>query len=184
MTPVTGLITTVFTEPRPLSNPGEHIHGAVDISAQLGSSIFAPEDGTVFAWAAFRVAPKSYWPTMPVINIGTTSFCNYFYDTFGGVLVLTSTNHKRTHVITHSYGNQLFNASVFQDIRYYEEKADSRFPMHAFYTSPAECKEGALIGAVGNAGHSTGPHIHYEIHNGRRWQRWEDRIDPEKWGEL
>ena len=36
--PVKGKITTDFYEPRPLSNPGEHVHGAVDIAAPVGFS--------------------------------------------------------------------------------------------------------------------------------------------------
>jgi hypothetical protein len=182
MIPVKGNITTDFIERRPLSKPLEerdHIHGAIDIRADINTEILAPEGGTMFAWCAFRTKPGDVWPQMPVINDKPMPFCNYFYDTFGGVIVIWS--GARTHVITHSYGNQIFNKKMFQSNRYYEEKADARFPLHAFYTDLCEVNEGAHIGYVGNAGFSSGPHVHYEIHKGHTWNRWEDRINPEEW---
>lgn len=185
MRPVDGPVTTDFFEPRPLSKPPEerdHNHGAIDISAPIGTPIHAPEKGEVFAWCSYRIKPGQVWPNAPVINGGANSFCNYFYDTFGGVLILRSADTMRTHIITHSYGNQLFNKGIYQNAHYIEQREDDRFPIHGFYTSLTEVKEGAIIGYVGNAGYSTGAHIHWEIHHGRTWQRWESRIDPAGWG--
>ena len=183
MIPVSGRVTTDFFEPRPLSKPvaeRDHIHGAIDIGAPIGADIRAPEGGTLIAWCAYRPEPGMYWPEMPVLHGDyQMSFCNYFYDTYGGVLVLYT--GERTHVITHLYANQIFNKSDFRRVKSYEEPRDTRFPLHAFYTDILVVHEGAIIGQVGNAGYSSGPHIHWEIHKGRTWTRWEDRIDPEEW---
>ena len=182
MRPTNGFVTTDFYEPRPLSKPPEkrdHNHGAIDIRGSIGDPIFAPEDGTVFAWCAFRNMPGQLWPEMPTINGVNNQFCNYFYDTFGGVLILSSP--YRMHVITHIYANQLFNKGIYRSAHYFEQKSDARFPIHAMYGPATEVHEGALIGYVGNAGYSTGPHVHWEIHQGLQWQRWENRVNPEGW---
>jgi hypothetical protein len=181
MRPVAGTVTTDFFEPRPISNPGEHVHGAIDIGAPINTPIYAPEGGEVMAWCAYRIQSGTYWPDIPIINGNILPYCNYFYDTYGGVLILRAKGRQRTHVITHSYSNQLFNKGLFQDIYTYEEKEDSRFPFHAVQTGWHDVRMGAHIGYVGNAGYSTGPHVHWEIHHGWKWNRWEDRINPERW---
>lgn len=182
MRPVSGFVSTDFTDPRPISNPGEHIHGAIDIAAPESEEIHAPEAGTVMAWCAYRIKPGTYWPDMPLLNGNALPYCNYFYDTYGGCLILRSDDRQRTHIITHSYANQLFNKGLLQNAYTYEEKADIRFPFHAVYTGWHDVRVGAQIGFVGNAGYSTGPHIHWEIHHGWKWERWEERINPEHWG--
>jgi len=181
MKPVNGTISTDFYEPRPIDNPGEHVHGAIDIAAPMNSEIFAPEAGEVMAWCAYRPKAGTYWPDMPILNGNALPYCNYFYDTYGGVLILRSDSGERTHLIAHSYANQLFNKGLAHDVYAYEEKADMRFPFHAMYTGWREVKVGAHIGYVGNAGYSTGPHVHWEIHRGWKWERWENRINPERW---
>lgn len=184
MKPVQGNISTDFFEMRPLSKPPEkrdHNHGAIDIAAPVATPIRAPEDGTAFAWCAYRTTPGTYWPDMPTVNGLLHHWCNYFYDTFGGVIVLQSKDFQRTHIITHSYGNQLFNKGLYRGANYVEQKDDCRFPIHGVYTEIKTVGHGETIGYVGNAGYSTGPHIHWEIHRGMRWNRWENRINPERW---
>jgi hypothetical protein len=175
-------MTTEFYEPRPLSkSPDErdHIHGAIDIGAGVGEYIRAPEAGELYGWAAFRGEPGIYWASMRIIADGPFQGCNYFYDTFGGVLLLITP--KRMHVITHSYASQLFNKYIFNENKYYEERKDSRFPLHAIYAGPIRVRAGAVIGYVGNAGYTSGSHVHWEIHHGHTWERWEKRINPERW---
>ena len=181
--PVEGRITTDYFEPRPLSKPPDkrdHVHGAIDIAAPVSSVIRAPERGTVFAWCAYRLEPGKYWPEMPMVHGVPFQWCNYFYDTFGGCLFLRSYDGQRMHVMTHSYANQIFNSSIFQHVVSIEEKADERFPMHAFCTELVTVRKGYTIGSVGNAGYSTGPHVHWEIHRGHMWNRWDGRINPER----
>ncbi len=186
MKPIDGYITTNFYEPRPLSKPLEkrnHNHGAIDLAGSIGDPIIAVEAGEVYAWCAYRIEPSTYWPTMPIVNGYGNQFANYFYDTFGGVIILRSLDGNRTHVITHSYGNQLFNKRIYDSAFYIEQKDDVRFPIHGYFTPLTKVHAGSIIGYVGNAGFSTGAHIHWEIHRGARWNRWEKRINPEHWGE-
>ena len=39
-------------------------------------------------------------------------------------------------------------------------------------------KPGDLIGYVGNAGYSTGPHVHWEIHHGWQIDYYGNRVNP------
>lgn len=181
---VEGRITAGFNQKRPLSKPIEkrnHVHGAIDIGAKIGTPIYAPEDGQVFAWQGIRSTKGKGFPTLPVIHGRKFHFCNYFYDIYGTIIVLTSEQNERTHIIAHSYGNQIFN-KVFRDVqkRYYEEKKDTRFPLLAWYTEKLHVKEGDIIGYVGNSGYSTGPHVHWEIHHGEIWNNYSLRINPEE----
>ena len=187
--PIDGIITADFNQPRPLSNPGDHIHGAIDIQGNVNDIIKAPEDGKAFCYVGIRPKTGKYWPEMIQLHGLNFPYLNYFYDLYGGIIVLqvfdsTERNIIRTHVITHTYGNQIFNKSVFRKYSsytnyWYEEKKDCRFPIIAHCTSIINVVKGANIGLVGNAGYSTGSHIHWEIHHGYKWERYEDRINPE-----
>lgn len=182
--PVHGKITAKFDQPRPLEGRTEenaHVHGAVDITARLGVPICAPENGYVRGWIATRYPGKEkYWPENVFLDGTIFPFANYFYDMYGGILVLRTPNNERTHVIAHCWGNQIINKPPLKDrgIHWKEQRADSRWPIHACYTDELYVGEGVVIGYVGNAGYSTGPHIHWEIHNGYRWQPHAKRIDP------
>lgn len=187
-----GVITTPFEEMRPLSvslKKRNHIHGALDIAPVKDTSIYAPISGYVFGYMAVRFPHpfKQMWPEMPIIHDDQFSFRNYFYDMYGGVLVLQEIddyeNIINTHLLCHCWGNQIFNRIPLSsvDIHYVEEKAKKRFPIHAFYTDRYKFNRGDKIGSVGDAGYSTGKHLHWEIHPGKSWVTYADRINPLKY---
>lgn len=186
-----GIVTTPFFEMRPLSVPVKertHIHGALDIAPQGDNNIYAPFDCLAFAWWAKRDSSSDHyrvWPKLPEINGKPFEWCNYFYDMYGGVIVLKELNSInnviRTHLICHCWQNQLFNKPPFSNatIKTKEQPENSRYAISAIYTSVLRFQKGDVIGQVGNAGYSTGAHIHWEIHPGEKWIRYEDRINPE-----
>lgn len=178
--PVNGKISALWKEPRPLSAPqGErdHPHGAIDISARVNRSIIAPEDGELIYYCAVRSDKTQKWDEVKMDG-KPFPFQNYFYDLYGTVLFLKGVSGL-WHVMCHSYWNQIFNRIPVQ-FTYQEQKEDDRFPIFAYHNidNPVSAKAGQQIGAVGNAGYSTGSHVHYEIHEGV-WQKHEDRPDPE-----
>jgi hypothetical protein len=187
--PVEGRISAGFDQPRPIgAKKTTHPHGAIDIVPSEDLTIKAPESGSVFAYLAVRYEPGNYWPEFIEVHGRGFPFLNYFYDMFGGILVLQAHNGDprvitRTHVFAHSWGNQIFNSGLFEDrgTFWIEEGRQTRWPVHATYTEKVIVEEGQPIGRVGNAGFSTGKHLHWEIHEGFTWQRHRDRIDPEEW---
>lgn len=189
ISPVEGLITSRFDEPRPLSNPGQHIHGALDISAEIGKEILAPVDGYVSYYIFIRSNKKQSWDER--INVNSAGihlpWANYPYDIYGGVIIIEERESELVHLICHSYFNQLFNLLAQEKIickddwQYQEETKNERFPMMIFHTFDNRIRvpKGGLIGFVGNAGYSTGAHIHWEIHNGWTWTFYNKRVNPE-----
>lgn len=176
------LITSGFSSPRPMSNPGEHIHGAIDVKAAIGSEIIAPERGFLYKYCAIRYKDGQYWD---VGALQEFPYKNYFYDMFGGIIVLKG-DSGITHIFAHIYQNQLYNKESCE-WKYIEEKKESRFPVHAYITEPYEVFKGEHLGYTGNSGYSTGAHCHYEQHRGFVWQKHEDRPNPGNmsiWGEF
>ena len=180
-----GTITGRFNDPS-VATPSR-IHGALDIAPTKQRDIVAPERGLLHAWVAIRPQEGMLWPADPFVHQRGYAFANYFYDMFGGVLVLQVPDPStgavsRTHVITHSYGNQLFNWRPFANVRkhWVEQPADDRFPIFAVYTDQILVSDGDVIGGVGNAGFSTGSHIHWEVHTGATWNAHRNRIDAEE----
>lgn len=192
--PVEGTITSRFDDPRPLSNPGQHVHGALDISAPIGTHIRNPIAGWVSYYTFFRSNKTKSWDEeIKIENVNQHfPYANYSYDIYGSVIIIEEDKvfgKAPVHLICHSYLNQLFNRldeysiTSKNDWEYQEQKKDERFPMFVFHTlsKPVKVPRGSLIGFVGNAGYSTGPHIHWEIHNTWAWTFYDKRIDPEKY---
>lgn len=167
-------ISAGFFDPRPLSDPGKHIHGAIDIACPVGTKIIAPVSGLAYYHWSMRCQGGTrniYWPD------GTWyAFSNYFYDVWGGLIILEGGG--LTHVFAHidlTAMNAIMNLHNIN--REFFLDGDKVAIINMLDGFPAA--EGDVIGRSGNAGYSTGPHIHYEIHRRRRWDKWETRINPE-----
>jgi len=172
-----------FATPRPLdAEIKTHVHGALDLSRiSEGTPIVAPEAGILYGFWLYIPQDR------PVLF--TRRFSHPFpwnghrADLYGGVLVLAA--RDRTHLLTHLYMNQLLEYTPIERgaWAYVEEAENVRWPSflwHSFLAG-AYVGEGEMIGRVGNAGYSKGPHVHWEIHMGWRNTPHEERIDPEKW---
>lgn len=186
-----GRVSVGFDQMRPLSAPPEqrtHPHGALDIAARTGERIIAPEGGMLHYWLAFR--PDK---TRRISELNHVVFPfhfqghNYFYDIYGGVIILLGKSGM-THFFCHSFANQLYNLSGHRmRWKYAESRETERFPVFVWYTVNGfghHVREGEKIGDVGNAGFSTGPHVHYEMHKGRMWNPHADRPRPENYYDL
>ena len=180
--PVKGRVTADFNEKRPLSvtpSKRDHNHGAVDISATIGTNILAPERGVVFFMKSNRNDNTRLWQQGPYFKPIDPAFYNYFYDTYGGVTLLFA-DTGRLHVFTHSYFNQMYSMREREAWSYFESKKDERWPLEVMHTfnEPLTAHEGEVIAKVGNAGFSTGAHVHWEIHPTWKYAPHADRIDP------
>jgi len=177
-------ITTDFHEMRPLSKPvakRDHPHGGWDIAVPVGTEILAPENGEVQWHFQFRRGSgyhnAVYWPYTQT----QYAFRNYFYETFGGLCILYG-DSGRTHVFAHIEASEIlkwFRKTGAHDF-YTEDQNGNGDAFYLFvnWRDCADVREGNIICHSGNAGFSTGPHIHYENHKGREWIRHAHRLDP------
>lgn len=175
-------LTAPWEEKRPLNAPEKtHVHGAIDIGVPVGTNIIAPEDGWVWYHFQIRKQDKGYQNLQWIEDGVPYAFRNYFYDVFGGLICMEGDVTALTHVFAHIYINQLFNKPWIckEDYVFDEVETDNIFSFN-FHTKSHLRKvlAGDKIGESGNAGFSMGPHIHYEIHNGREWTKHENRPDP------
>ena len=170
-------IVGTFDEMRPLDGPKTHKHGAVDYSERIGVRFAAVENGRLVYFAAFRPQTSGLWAPG---ELDQFFFKNYFYDTYGGIAALYG-DSGRVYLYCHIYFSRMFNDyGATADWKYVEEKAEVRLPKHAMFTEETRVFEGDTIGVIGMAGFTKGPHLHLEIHRGNRWDKYEDRVDPEK----
>jgi hypothetical protein len=106
----------------------------------------------------------------------------YWYDIYGGFIVLYEPK-GRMHLLCHIWASQILNHQMpsqfpFRFAYYIEERESTRWPCHMMLTEEVEVREGQPLARVGNAGFSTGPHLHWEIHHGRRIDDYPARINP------
>lgn len=178
--PVAGPVTGRWSDKRPLSNP-HRPHGGIDIAAEIGTPIYAPEQGTMYHFCLRRQSKDQWWKwPLKEAAVNGLPWGAYGYDLYGGITVLRSQGGERTHLFCHSWLRQLWTNSVAWS--YQESPADEDFPIMLFHTfsHPVLVAEGEQIAAVGNQGESTAPHLHWEIHNGWGWTDYAARPDPER----
>jgi hypothetical protein len=175
-------VSAPWEQPRPLGSKNPtHVHGAIDLAVPTGSEIYAPESGLLYYHWQVRTKPDMtsdwYWD-----DRRWYAFSNYFFDVWGGLLILEAYT-GRTHVFAHIEGDCIFGelGRRASDIEYRDAEGVHFISNLAH---PVMTLEGDRIGRSGNAGFSTGPHIHWEIHNKRVWTPHENRVDPAKLFEL
>jgi hypothetical protein len=188
-----GRITSRWDEPRPLSAPPakrNHPHGALDIAAPRGTPVVAPESGKLCFYRALRPQPvpgadPALWPggpaAYPAYHCEPFPFTNYFDDVYGTIAVLQGDQSGLIHVFAHFYFRPVFEHEPV-GWTYQEQPDDSRWPLSLMHTFkiPRQVFKGSLIGRIGNAGFSTGPHLHWEIHKAiGELTPYGDRPDPE-----
>ena len=175
-----GVITAGFHEARPLSNPGEHIHGALDIAGGDGM-ILAPCAGVVRGYVIFR-KPGFVWGKDKEAILALP-FRDRFEDVYGGFIALTEAGTGRLHLLCHIWPDAILYAhrdSGFGFERYIETRVMDRFPAHVLVTAERRVKEGDILAPIGNAGFSTGAHVHWEIHHqAGQLDTYERRVNPE-----
>jgi len=194
-----GVITTPFDEPRPLSVPPaqrNHVHGALDIAPGEGSDgiIRAPADGTAQGVVIYRgVDPlkgRGGWGGPGVVEkaeILEYPWREYWYDTYGGFVVLYEPS-GRMHLLCHIRPKNLLNPQPgparypFRYAYYIEENEETRWACHMMLTEPTQVRAGQPLAPVGNAGYSTGKHVHWEIHHtSTRIDDYAARVNPEEY---
>jgi murein DD-endopeptidase MepM/ murein hydrolase activator NlpD len=65
---------------------------------------------------------------------------------------------------------------------YLEERAKTRWPSHILMTDEVYVKQGERLAPLGNAGYTTGSHVHWEIHHqADMLDDYAKRIDPREY---
>ncbi|MFN3347282.1 MAG: hypothetical protein ACK42E_05705 [Candidatus Bipolaricaulaceae bacterium] len=178
-----GRITASFLEPRPLSPSGApsphptHIHGALDIAGGNGRCI-APVSGTARFLQFLRQTPGATFLSWDKPEILALAPRSYFYDTYGGILTIEDPLTGYYHILTHFWASSLWSRLT---PHYLESAATTRDPCIALTSKPFPVREGEELLPVGNAGFSTGAHIHWEIHpaSGPELRPHSERLDPQ-----
>lgn len=172
-----GRITAPFSQPRPLGAAPTHVHGAIDVAPTSIHGVVAPVSGRAQFLQFLRPNITTFFPADDKDIILRHPTHNYFYDLYGGICTIIDKHTGYLHVLTHFWASALWSRSVPV---YTESRVEGRFPCVALIGTPFVVKEGAPLCPVGNAGFSTGPHVHWEIHpSSEVLSPYADRLDPE-----
>ena len=182
--PCMGKVTAPWGQMRPLSVPEaerDHVHGAIDIGGAGIVPLLAPAACDVYRFCIVRPQTGGEWKwQLRDGALDRLPWGAYTYDVYGGVTVC-DTHDGHVHLFCHSYLRQLHDATKGIVWSYQEQPEDSRWPVMLFHTFDwvERAEAGEVIGAVGNAGYSFGPHVHWEIHKGWTLTPHAERPDPE-----
>jgi len=178
-----GIITAGFSDPRPLSSPGQHIHGALDIAGGDGLAR-SPVKGIAQGFVIIR---GDGWDRNEKPTILGFPWHDYFEDVYGGIIVIEETQHARLHILAHFWADIILDGSAKAsvDIHYkdhFETIKKTRFPARILRSIRVPVEAGDILGPVGNAGFvsgATGLHVHWEVHHStKRLDDYAARINP------
>lgn len=173
-----GKITTPFDEMRPLTLPPEkrwHKHSAVDVSGGNGI-VISPVKGTAKAYLIYD--SRIPWLSTEKKEILDIPWKDYFYDIFGGIIVVVEEKTNILHLFTHFWAETLFDQeqNIFMD----EHIESNRSINHIISSRAFKVQVGDRLAKMGSAGQSSGPHVHWEKHhNYKKLDTYEDRLNPE-----
>ncbi len=126
----------------PVSNPGSPVRFLRPVPGPIGDGFGAPRSGYQHEGLDFPVPSGT---RVGAAGVGTTIFAGYNNGGFGNLVV-----------IQHRLGYTTWYAHLSSITSYVGEQVEG----------------GTRIGFVGSTGHSTGPHLHFEV------RRYDTPIDP------
>lgn len=185
-----GRITAPFNDPRPIDNPGRHIHGAIDVSTSAANGdrmVYAPATGKLVAYFINR-PPRGGWgaPTKQGVQTEKAEILaipvrDRWYDVYGGLITIEEPSGL-FHILTHFYAAQLFKRFRFcftpPQMSFMEAQAKSRWPAFLFRSDESKVSFGEALLPIGDAGYSFGAHLHWEVHHSPSLDYYDKRIDP------